>query len=454
MGLLNDLQVKAAEPREKEYLLSDGEGLYLRVRQAGKAWLYRFQQDGKAGKLGLGTYPTVSLAAARKKARAEAEKLASGIDPREVRRQEQERARVEQLNTLELTARAWHAQAKKDRQWSEGYAEKVIRHLELHVFPWLGDRQMDKILPTELVACLHRIKDRGNLETAQRVREAAQQVFQYAVDVGALEPAKNFVNNRTGGLPPPRARHFAAITDPIRLAQLLRDIQAYRGHILTRAALRLMPMLFQRPGQLRLAHWEDLSFEHQLWRCPPENMKMREWKKRDIRTPAHLVPVPRQGIEILREIYPLTGPKGPIFRNMAKRSEASRYMSDNTINSALRTLGYSTKEDITGHGFRATARTLIRELLHWDADVIERHLAHVSDEELGGSYDRATFLERRRDMVQQWADLLDRLAASGLPDTVSPAVPAAAWIAGPARQPPEPQRAEGTRKSWGSSIQA
>lgn len=243
-----------------------------------------------------------SNTAARKRARAEEERLANGVDPREVRRQEQERARVAQLNTLELTARAWHAQAKKDRQWSEGYAKKVIRPLELHVFPWLGERQIDKILPTELVACLHRIKDRGNLETAQRAREAAQQVFQYAVDVGALEPAKNFVNNRTGGLPPPRARHFAAITDPSRLAQLLRDIQGYKGHILTRAALRLMPMLFQRPGQLRLAHWEDLNFDHQLWRCPPENMKMRE-------------------------IYPLTGPTGPIFRNMAKRSETSRYMT-------------------------------------------------------------------------------------------------------------------------------
>jgi hypothetical protein len=180
-------------------------------------------------------------------------------------------------------------------------------------------------------------------------------------------------------------------------------------------------MLFQRPGQLRFAHWEDLSFDDQLWRCPPEKMKLREWQKRDSRTPAHLVPIPRQGMEILREIYPLTGPTGPIFRNMAKRSEASRYMSDNTINSALRTLGYCTQEDITGHGFRATARTLIRELLRWDADVIERHLAHVSDEELGGSYDRATFLVQRREMVQQWADLLDELAAGNVP-SVDPAL--------------------------------
>jgi integrase len=310
-------------------------------------------------------------------------------------------------------ARAWHAQAKKDRQWSDSYAEKVVRHLELHIFPWLGALTMENIKPTELVRCLHRIKDRGNLETAQRVREAVQHVFQYSVDVGALEPAKNFVNSRTGGLPSPRARHYAAITDPQKLGQLLRDIRAYNGNVITRAALQLSPMLFQRPGQLRLAHWEDIDLERTLWRCPPEKMKIREWKKRDIRTPAHLVPLPSQAVNILRDLLPLTGPSGPIFRSMAKRSEKTRYMSDNTINSALRTLGYDTREEITGHGFRATARTLIRELLGWDREIIERHLAHVSDEELGGSYDRATFLEQRRTMVQLWADLLDDLAGGG-----------------------------------------
>jgi integrase len=410
MGQLNDLLIKAAQPLAKEYLLADGEGLYLRVRPTAKVWVYRYKQLGKEAKLSLGHYPVVSLVTARKKARAEAEKRAGGIDPREARRAEDERDRVARLNTFELVARAWHGQAKKDRQWSAGYAGKVIRHLELHVFPWIGHLPMEAIKPTELVRCLHRIKERGNLETAQRVREAVQHVYQYSVDAGTLEPVRNFVNGRTGGLPPPRSRHYAAITDPKQLGQLLRDIQAYKGNVLTRAALQLAPMLFQRPGQLRLAHWEDISFEHEIWRCPPEKMKLREWQKRDSRTPTHLVPLPRQALAILRDILPLTGPTGPIFRSMAKRSEATRYMSDNTINSALRTLGYDTKEQITGHGFRATARTMIREYLGWDRDVIERHLAHVSDEELGGSYDRATFLEQRREMVQLWADFLDELA--------------------------------------------
>jgi integrase len=166
-----------------------------------------------------------------------------------------------------------------------------------------------------------------------------------------------YSNNRTGGLPAPHARHYAAISDPQQLGQLLRDIRAYKGNLVTRAALQLAPLVFQRPGQLRLAHWEDVDLESAIWRCPPEKMKIRQWKKRDSRTPAHLVPLPVQAVEILRELHPLTGPKGPIFRSMAKRSAFTRYMSDNTLNSALRTLGYDTKEQITTHGFRATART-------------------------------------------------------------------------------------------------
>jgi integrase len=411
MGSLTDLQVKAAVPRDKEYLLADGEGLCLRVRATGKFWIYRYKFDGVPIKLSLGRYPIVSLAAARQKARAETEKRADGIDPKEARRADGERERVAKLNTFELMARAWHAQAWKDCQWSAGYADKVMSQMKVHLFPWLGKLPMDKIPPTVLVRCLHRIRDRGFLETAQRVRAFAEHVFQYAVDLGVLDPAKNFVNKKTAGLPPPRSRHYAAITDAQQLGQLLRDIQAYSGQFVTRAALRIMPMVFQRPGQLRLADWKDIDLEKKMWRCPPENMKLREWQKRDSRTPAHLVPLPRQAVAILRELHALTGPTGPVFRSMARRTDESRFMSNNTVNSALRTLGYDTKEQITGHGFRATARTLIREYLGWDREVIERHLAHVSDEELGGSYDRATFLAQRREMVQLWADLLDELAA-------------------------------------------
>lgn len=199
MGQLNDLLIKSSKPRDKEYLLADGEGLYLRIRPTSKVWVYRYTVAGKEAKLSLGPYPALPLAAARKMARAEAEKRAAGVDPRLARKEGQERERVARLNTFELMARAWHAQARKDRQWSAGYAEKVIRHLELHVFPWIGGSMMEAIAPTELVRCLHRIKERGNLETAQRVREAVQHVFQYAVDGGVLDPTKNFVNSGLDG---------------------------------------------------------------------------------------------------------------------------------------------------------------------------------------------------------------------------------------------------------------
>jgi integrase len=410
MGLLTDRQIQSAAHRPTEYFLSDGDGLYLRVRPTRKVWVYRYKQDGREVKLGLGRYPVVSLAVARQKARSLAEKRAGGIDPKQDRRAVQERDRVQRLNTFELVARAWQVQAKKDRAWSDDYAYKVVRALELHVFPWLGRYPMPSVVQTEIVRCLHRIRDRGHLETAQRIRGYVREVYQYAADTGVLESVQNFMTSSTGGLPAPRERSYAAITDPKRLGQLMRDIRGYKGNIITRAALQLAPIVFQRPGQLRFAHWEDMALDAGIWTCPPEKMKIREWKKQDSRTPPHLVPLPRQAVEILRDIYPLTGPTGPVFRNMARRSEGSRYMSENTVNSALRTLGYDTEEDITGHGFRATARTLIREYLGWDPDVIERHLAHGSDEELGDSYDRATLLEQRRHMVQAWADLLDALA--------------------------------------------
>jgi len=415
MGFLTDLKIRTAAPGAKEYLIADGNGLYLRVRATSKSWLYRYKFDKKQLKIGLGSFPTVTLAMAREEARKANAQRAQGINPLDFRREQQEQAQLAKVNTFELMARAWLTNASKDREWSAGYKEKVTRHLEIHMFPWVGNKVMASIKPTEIVRCLHRIKDRGNLEMAQRVREAVQHVYQYAVDTGALEPAQNFVNKNTGGLPTPRSRHYAAITEPKLLGQLLRDIRSYNGNFITVAALRLAPLVFQRPGQIRLAHWEDIDLKKKLWRCPPENMKMREWQKRDSRTPAHIVPLSRQARRILEDLLPLTGPAGPVFPNMARRSDKSRYISDNTINSALRTLGYDTKEQITGHGFRATARTMIREYLGWDPEVIERHLAHVSKEEQGGSYDRATFLAQRMEMVQQWADFMDELESGKMP---------------------------------------
>jgi hypothetical protein len=209
MGQLTDLKVKNAEHCAKEYFLPDGDGLYLRVRPTRKVWVYRYTRDGKSIKLSLGRYPIVSLAAARRKARAEMERRADGIDPQKARREKREQAA--RLNTFELVAREWHKASEKDRQWSAGYAEKIIRYLELHVFPWVGQLPVEEIKPTEVVRCLHRIKERGNLETAMRVRETIQHVYQYAVDTGVLEPAKKAV-------PADSPQRVAAITQlsPIR----------------------------------------------------------------------------------------------------------------------------------------------------------------------------------------------------------------------------------------------
>lgn len=284
MGFLTDLKIRTLSPSAKEQMLNDGDGLYLRVRASSKSWLYRYKSGTKQIKIGLGAYPTITLAMARELTREANTLRAQGIDPQDARREQQEQAKIAKMNTFELMARAWLESASKDRVWSAGYKSKVTRHLEIHVFPWVGDKAMETIRPLEIVRCLHCIKDRGNLETAQRVREAVQHVYQHAVDTGVLEPAQNFVNNRTGGLPTPRGRHYVAITDPQLLGQLLRDMRAYSGNFISVAALRLAPLVFQRPGQLRLAHWEDVDLKKGLWRCPPENMKMREWQKRDSRT--------------------------------------------------------------------------------------------------------------------------------------------------------------------------
>jgi hypothetical protein len=233
VGLLTDRQILAAQHRPTEYFLADGDGLYLRVRPTRKVWVYRYKQDGKEVKLGLGRYPIVSLATARQKARVLMEQRSNGVDPKQDRRATQERDRVQRLNTFELMARAWHAQAWKDRLWSADYADKVMRALEVHVFPWVGRHPLASVAPTEIVRCLHRIRDRGHFETAQRARGYVREIYQYAVDIGLLEPAQNFVNERTGGLPAPHERHYAAITDPKQLGQLLRDIRAYKGQMLT-----------------------------------------------------------------------------------------------------------------------------------------------------------------------------------------------------------------------------
>lgn len=411
----------AVAPSDKERLLSDGYGLYLRVRpDAAKTWLFVFTSPGGTRrKQAFGPYPTVSLVKARELANDARMLLAAGKDPQAEKIVKRATARKRDLSTFEVIGRAWHKHAQATHEWSESYSSKILRMLELHAFPSLGRYALGLILQAEILDVLHRVAKAGTRETATRLREKIQLIYAYAVTQGVIAPAENFMAPGVANfkLPTPRRRHHAALLDPPRIGQLLRDCHAYTGHFITRCALQLMPLLFQRPGQVRKMEWSQLNLDTGIWRCPPEIMKMTNARRLAGDIEDHIVPLPAQAVAILRDLYSLTGPTGPVFKSVSRRSEKSRFISDNTINAALRAMGYDTQKDITGHGFRAMARSLIRERLGWDKEVIERHLAHGSSEELGEAYDRTRFIDQRRQMVQAWADYLDELATT----TIRPA---------------------------------
>jgi integrase len=273
------------------------------------------------------------------------------------------------------------------------------------VYPWLGKRPIAEITTPEYVEqVIRRARDRGVLDTARRVRETCNCVFRHAVEKGLIKSSENpAIDHKVGGVRTPPVQHYAAITDPDALGQLMRAIQSYKGTPIVRAPLQFVPLVFQRPGQIRAARWEQFDLDNALRTCPAAMMEGKLARKKG--GPPHLVPLSRQTVSILRDLYPLTGPEGYVFPSR----KAGLPMSDGTINAALRTIGYSGHE-MTGHGFRATGRTLIRERLRYDKEVVERHLAHGSDEELGHAYDRAQFFDQRRGKSQDWADYLARLA--------------------------------------------
>ncbi|MBB5215727.1 tyrosine-type recombinase/integrase [Parapusillimonas granuli] len=416
--------IELAQPAAKEYLLSDGNKLYLRVHPRGsKSWQFNYTNiEGKRVKLTLGTFPETSLASARVLAAEQREHLATGKDPRIQKQEEQQEAQRQALATFEQVAREWHAHAKKVHEWSEDYSQKILRQLELHAFPKLGRHPIGSLNRLDVLQCLEAISLAGTRETAIRLRESLQRVFARAVTLGLLEPGQNYMAKGVADfkLRSPIVKHYATILEPAKIGQLMRDIRGYTGHYIVCCALRIMPYVFQRPGQIRMMEWEQLDLDAGVWICPPRMMKMREAHKNSGQAASHVVPLPTQVIDILHQLHTVTGPVGPVFKSVSRRrgkNGYSRYISNNTMNSALRALGYDTQTDITGHGFRAMARTLIRERLGWDREMIEKHLAHVSDEELGEAYDRTRFIEQRHEMAQAWADYLDQLADRKIPVT-------------------------------------
>ena len=386
--LLTDIAVRQAKARGKPYKMADGRGLYLLVTDKGsKLWRFDYRFAGKRKTLSFGVYPDVSLAKARKRRDEARELIADEVDPAELRREK----KVARATTFSGVAEDWLASARGG--WSEAHAETVRYRLHRYLIPKLGDRPIGEIEPPEMLRVLRPLADRA--DTARRAKQIAGAVFRYAIAHGLAR--RDPTADLKGALPAGTVRARAAITDPRQMGPLMRAIEAYEGHPIVRQALRLLPLVFVRPGELRHAEWPEIDLGAAEWRIPAEKMKMRE---------AHLVPLSKQARAILEEIRPLTGRGRYVFPSVRS---VQRPLSENTLNAALRRLGY-TKAEMTSHGFRAMASSLLNEQ-GWPPEVIERQLAHAERNTVRAAYNRASYLAERRRMMQHWADYLDSLLA-------------------------------------------
>jgi integrase len=389
---LSDIQCKSAKPESKPYKLSDGNGLYLLINSVGKYWRYDYRYMGKRKTIPFGTYPAISLKQARQKLIDAKRQLADGIDPMSARKAEKQAAKERASQTFERIAREWHITKAGD--WSEPYFKHVLQNLERYLFPVIGNRPIADISASELLKALDAIVQRGALETARRTRGNAEGIWAYAVVNQYAD--RNVAMDLRKILATPRVKHHASITEPEKVGQLLKAIEGYEGSLVVKCALRLLPYVFTRPGELRGMLWSEIDFDAALWVIPSERMKMRE---------DHIVPLSKQAIEILREAQALTGTNEFVFPG--ERSRA-RPISNNTLNAALRRIGYS-KDEMTAHGFRAMARTLLDEVLGFRIDFIEHQLAHAVRDPLGRAYNRTKHLDDRKRMMQAWADYLESL---------------------------------------------
>lgn len=400
--MLTDKQCKNAvcPPDKKRARFTDALGLYLEVSPAGsKRWFWKTYADGKEGRMALGSYPTMGLADARRVRDAAKLQKSSGVDPVKARKVEKLKATNPAGDTFKVVALEWYERQKT--QWSDAHAERSLRQFERDLFPWLGERRLAEIEPVELLATLRKVEERGAVETADRGLMLSRQVWRYGVATGRV--GRDITGDLKGALSPYRGTHFAAITDPVKLGDLLRAIDAYRGGPIVRAALKLAPLLFQRPGELRGAAWAEIDLDAALWTIPAARMKRGKDGKEN--GDPHLVPLSTQAVAVLRDLHPLTGHGVMVFPG--ERNHA-RPISENSVRTALITMGY-TPEVQTWHGFRATARTMLAERLDCDPLVIEAQLAHAVKDANGRAYNRTQYLAHRARMMQQWADYLDRL---------------------------------------------
>ncbi|CAI8830251.1 tyrosine-type recombinase/integrase [Methylocaldum szegediense] len=387
--MLSDTAVRRANPKEKPYKLTDEKGLYLLVTPSGgKLWRINYRFEGRQKTLALGSFPDVSLKRAREKRDEARTLLAEGIDPS----LHKKATKAAESDSFEAVAREWHL--KFSSGWTPLHAERILRRFERDIFPWLGKLPIREINAPELLAVLRRIEDRGAMETAHRALQYCGQIFRYAIATGRAD--RDISADLKGALAPVKRKHFAAVTEPGKIAELLRVIDSYEGTFIVKCALRLAPLVFVRPGELRTAEWSHIDLDAAEWRYLVTKTE----------TP-HIVPLATQAVEILRALYALTGSGRYVFP-CARVLDGSRPMSENAILAALRRMGYS-KEEMTGHGFRALARTVLDEVLGFRPDFIEHQLAHAVRDPNGRAYNRTKHLEERRKMMQAWADYLDTL---------------------------------------------
>jgi integrase len=393
--MLTKYLIDNAKPAAKSRRLSDGRGMYLEISPGGgQWWRFKYRLAGKERRISLGVYPDVGLAEARDRREQARKQVAAGIDPAEQRRAEKIALAERTENTFDAVAREWFAMLAP--KWVATHSNKVIGRLEKDLVPWVGTRPIREITAPEVLSVLRRIASRGADETARRALQDCGRVFRYAVATGRAD--RDPTRDLAGALAPRTVVHLPSITEPKAVGALMRAIEDYQGNFVTRCAMRLAPLVFTRPGELRMAEWAEFNFESADWRIPAPRMKMRE---------QHIVPLSRQAAAILRDLQPLTGRSQFVFPSVRTRL---RPMSDNTVNAGLRRLGYG-KEEMTGHGFRSMASTLLNEQ-GWNRDAIERQLAHGERDTVRAAYNYAEHLPERRRMMQAWADYLDTLRAA------------------------------------------
>ena len=389
---LTDTAIRNAKPTDKPFKLYDEKGLFLQVTpNGGKWWRFKYRFDNKEKLLSFGTYPEIKLASARAKRDEARELIAKEIDPSDTRKAKKQTKSGNLANSFEVIAREWIATKMQTK--SEAYQKNVLRRFELYLFPWLGKRPISEINAPELLSIVKRMETQNKIETAYRTLQATGQVFRYAVQTGRI--LRDITSDLRGALTPSVTKHMASFTEPLQVAELMRAIDGFTGTLTVQIAMRLAPLVFVRPSELRKAKWADIDLENSEWRYFVTKTKTE-----------HIVPLSTQAVTLLKTIQPFSGNGDYVFQGGHNPDKA---MSEAAINAALRRMGYDTKTEITGHGFRAMARTILHERLNIDPHIIEHQLAHKVPDALGAAYNRTKFLEQRKIMMQKWADYLDEL---------------------------------------------